>query len=123
MTDRVIDIAALKRLLHVIGGDTEDLRELLDEFLETAPDLAASITSAAVAGNRDNLRIASHTLKSNARDFGAIRLSELCAELERDCREEGIMDPRAAAARIAEEELHARRALGTLSLEGLGQDS
>lgn len=122
MTEGTIDIAALRRLLKVIGGDADDLRELLDEFLETAPQLAASIAGAAAAGHRDDLRIAAHTLKSNARDFGAIRLSELCAALENDCRGDGVIDPLAAAVEISQEELAARTALGRLALDALRQD-
>lgn len=119
MNDETIDLETLKRLLKLIGGDAEDLRELVDEFLETAPELSASISSAAAAGNRDALRIAAHTLKSNARDFGAMRLSGLCSALENDCRNEHSIDPIAVAAEIAREEAVARDALAAIPLDAL----
>jgi HPt (histidine-containing phosphotransfer) domain-containing protein len=122
MSDGKIDTDALQRLLRLIGGDTEDLRELVDEFLQTAPDLAASISEAAATGDRDALRIAAHTLKSNARDFGAIHLSELCAALEGACRADGPLDASAAAEDIAREEKAARSTLANLELDALGQD-
>ncbi|MFW5654835.1 MAG: Hpt domain-containing protein [Roseicyclus sp.] len=122
MTEGQIDTDALQRLLRVIGGDPEDLRELVEEFLQTAPELAASISDAAATGDRDALRIAAHTLKSNARDFGAMRLSELCAALESACRGDGALDARGAAEDIAREERTARITLANLELDALGQD-
>jgi HPt (histidine-containing phosphotransfer) domain-containing protein len=120
LTDEgTIDTAALKRLLHIIGGDVDELRELLEEYLETAPELAASMSRAAAVGDRNAIRIAAHTLKSNARDFGAKRLSQLCAALEHDCRSENAIDPVAAAAEIAQEERAASRALDAISIDAL----
>lgn len=120
MRNETIEVEVLTRLLKLIGGNPEDLRELVDEYLEIAPALSASISSAAEAGNRDTLRIAAHTLKSNARDFGAMRLSELCAKLESACRGEASYDTKSSAAEIAQEESAARKALGTISLDALG---
>jgi histidine phosphotransfer protein HptB len=119
MNTQTIDAEALKRLLKLIGGDAEDLRELVDEFLETAPELSAEIGRAAEARDCDALRIAAHTLKSNARDFGAMRLSEHCAALEAECRDGHAPNPLAAAAEIAKEVAVAGRALGSISLEAL----
>jgi len=119
MDEPIIDIEALKRLLHLIGGDTGELGELLDEFLETAPVLVASISQAAAVGNRNDVRISAHTLKSNARDFGAMRLSRLCAALEQDCRGDYAVDLAEAACGIAQEERSARSALGSISINEL----
>lgn len=77
-----IDIEALRRLKEVIGGDSEDLQELMDDFCEIAPDLVAQIISASSAQNLSSLKIASHTLKSNSRDLGAAELGELSAKIE-----------------------------------------
>jgi HPt (histidine-containing phosphotransfer) domain-containing protein len=119
MINETIDVEALRRLLKLIGDDAEDLRDLVDEFLETAPELSALISIAADTGDRNALRIAAHTLKSNARDFGAMRLSQLCATLENACRSEGAFDTKAAAAEIAREEAVARDALGAIPLDAL----
>ncbi|MFK8035509.1 MAG: Hpt domain-containing protein [Hyphomicrobiales bacterium] len=77
-----IDIEALRRLKEVIGGDSEDLQELMDDFCDIAPDLVAQIVSACSAHDLGALKIASHTLKSNSRDLGAIELGELSARIE-----------------------------------------
>ncbi|MDA5092474.1 Hpt domain-containing protein [Aliiroseovarius sp. KMU-50] len=87
MNASVIDIDALRRLLAVIGGDTEDLDELLRDFQSEAPELVDRMQLASRLGDIDALRIAAHTLKSNARDFGAVELSALCATMEQECRD------------------------------------
>jgi len=119
MNNETLDIAGLKRMLKVIGGDVNDLRELVDDFLAEAPRLSAAIARAAAEGDRDALRVASHTLKSNARDFGAMRLSALCSALENDCRAECTLDAPVAAAEIVREQVLACDVLGVTALEAL----
>lgn len=117
MSNEIIDSTCLRRMLEAIGGDPADLDELLDDYRRTAPEIVAEISSAARSGDLDALRIAAHTLKSNARDFGAMRLSSLCADLERDCRAGAVPDPNAAVAAIAAEEAAARKALKSFSAD------
>ena len=119
MADGIIDRVALRQLLDVIGGDRDDLDELLEDYRSTAPDLAAEISDAAEAGDLDRLRIAAHTLKSNARDFGALGLSSLCEALEKECRAGPVADARGSAAAIVAEETVARQALDNVNLEQL----
>ena len=77
-----IDTTALDELRDLIGGDTADLHELIADFLEEGPALVASIQAAIASEDTNALRIAAHTLKSNAHDMGARALSGLCAEIE-----------------------------------------
>ncbi len=87
MSDDTIDRRAIDRLLSVIGGDPEDLLELLDDFERTTPGLVSAMRAGAVAGDRDGMRIPAHSLKSNSRDFGALRLARLCEALEHACKQ------------------------------------
>ncbi len=116
MCDEVIDLEALKRLLDVIGGDPEDLEELLEEFEEVGPSTLVTMQSAAASGDLDALRIASHSLKSNGRDFGATALAKACEALEHACRSGEVADPKAQVQAIATELKRARAALKTVSL-------
>ncbi len=115
-----IDLSALRRLLEVIGGDLEDLEELIEDYAANAPTLVAQMQAADENGDLGALRIAAHSLKSNAQDLGAIHLSELCASLEQQCKEGSVSEPGSAIATIATEEALAREALSQVKVEDLG---
>jgi CheY-like chemotaxis protein/HPt (histidine-containing phosphotransfer) domain-containing protein len=78
----VLDPAALENLREMMGGDAEFLSELIDTFLEDAPQLLADMHQTVEQGDAAGLRLAAHSLKSNSADFGAMALSNLCRELE-----------------------------------------
>lgn len=120
MSGSIIDETALRKLSNLIGGDPADFDELLADYLEAAPDLARKIATAAEAADLEALRIAAHTLKSNARDFGALQLWRLCEDLERECRAGTIADARERAATITASEEAARQILSALRTTGLG---
>ena len=77
-----LDSAALNNLLETVGGDQEFLAELVDTFLEDAPQMLADMRQAAETGDAPGLRLAAHSLKSNSADFGAMSLNALCKQLE-----------------------------------------
>jgi len=79
-----LDAAALESLRE-LGGD-EFLGELIDTFLEEAPELLAAIRRSLEQNDVHELRRAAHTLKSNGATFGAEGFSELCRRLEGQAR-------------------------------------
>jgi HPt (histidine-containing phosphotransfer) domain-containing protein len=116
MPEEVIDKAALQRLLDVIGGDPEDLAELIDEFEATTPKILQDMTAAAATGDIAALRVSAHSLKSNARDFGATALATACETLEHACRDGAVSDPAGQVTAIGENLDEARSALGAAAL-------
>ena len=72
----------MAKLLEMVGGEKVYLVELIDSFLADAPQLLADMEQAAEGGNAAALRLTAHSLKSNAADFGAAALRDLCKELE-----------------------------------------
>lgn len=86
-----IDIAALKKLKDLIGGETEDLAELVEDFIASFPVQVLRMRAESGAQDWPALRISAHTCKSNARDLGATTLFQLCAALELAC-ETGVPD-------------------------------
>ena len=79
----------LERLADSFGGGAEGwefVRELIETFLEDAPQQLTALRNAVDQGDAEEARRAAHTLKSNAATFGATELSELCAELEARAR-------------------------------------
>jgi len=78
----VLDPGALHNLLSMLGGEFAYLEELIDSFLEDAPQLLAELDRAVGSGDPAGVRRVAHSLKSNGADFGATAFSELCKELE-----------------------------------------
>ncbi len=79
----VLDSTALENLLEVIGGEFDYLVELIDSFLEEAPQLLAELNQFIAEGDAAGVRRVGHSLKSNGADFGATTFSDLCKELEK----------------------------------------
>ena len=75
-----LDEAALEQLRSTLG-DTATA-EIVETFLNEGPRLFADLHKAVESGDAPALRLAAHTLKSNAATFGATALAELCQKLE-----------------------------------------
>ena len=75
-----IDPAALDKLLAVIGGDAEDLQELIGDFTGIAVDLNDTIRSGVAAADWDAVRIAA--------------VATLCQTLEQELKDGGVAEPR-----------------------------
>jgi PAS domain S-box-containing protein len=77
-----VDAAALDRLADELG-DRRELDRIVALYLEQMPERVASISAASEAGDADAVRFAAHRLGSASAVFGAARLAELCARLEK----------------------------------------
>jgi len=75
-----IDMNTFNMLKESTGADF--INELIDTFLDDAPNLIAQIRSALAANDSVSFRRAAHSMKSNAATFGAMELSALAKELE-----------------------------------------
>jgi CheY-like chemotaxis protein/HPt (histidine-containing phosphotransfer) domain-containing protein len=101
--DPVLDATALDQLRETVGEE-EMLVELIDAFLEEVPGMLAGLREADERGEDDVVRRLAHTLKSNARTFGAATLAERCAELEMLARDHHLgAESAGQVAAIAEE--------------------
>lgn len=80
MTVQEIDMSTFDDLKQISGADF--IRELVDTFLEDAPQLLGQLRTALKAGDVETFRRAAHSLKSNGATFGANRLSLQAKELE-----------------------------------------
>lgn len=88
----MLDRAAISALLDLIGGDRADLVDLIASFADEAPRHLAAMTEAAQGGDGATVRRAAHTLKSNARDLGALAFAADCAALEADLSGPGMVE-------------------------------
>lgn len=116
MSTDIIDQDAIRRLLNVIGGDREDFIELMEEFEESTPPLVDKMKSAVAESDFNSLRISAHSLKSNGRDFGAVRLAALCEELEHACKDGNVSGPAEKVEEIGQALNAAREALRSMTL-------
>ena len=86
----VIDITTFDELKQMSGA--EFINELIDTFLEDAPNLIEEIKSALTTNNVDSFRRAAHSLKSNAATFGAETLASLAKDLEMLGKENKLLE-------------------------------
>ena len=101
MTSTTIDAAALANLKEVIGGDAEDLQELVDDFIAAMPEQISKMQAQVAEADWAGLRITSHSCKANARDLGAMELMSLCAALELQSKNGEPDDPAGQVTAIA----------------------
>jgi HPt (histidine-containing phosphotransfer) domain-containing protein len=80
MNESVIDRAVYAELQDTTGA--EFVAELVDTFLEEGPGMLAELRAARAEGNAERFRRAVHSLKSNGRAFGAVKLTALAREFE-----------------------------------------
>ena len=76
----VIDKITFEELKQLSGA--EFINELIDAFLEDAPNMIQNMRSALGEKDVESFRRNAHSLKSNAYTFGAAELGALAKELE-----------------------------------------
>ncbi len=84
----ILDPSALNRLRSLLGKKADVmLPKLMDDFFLDAVKLQARAEQALKEGNAEDLRRAAHTLKSNAKNFGATGMADICQEIENRAKE------------------------------------
>jgi GAF domain-containing protein/DNA-binding response OmpR family regulator/HPt (histidine-containing phosphotransfer) domain-containing protein len=82
-----IDRATFDRLRAMLAkAPPGALAHLIETFFGNAPTLIGQMKAGAETGSAEEVRRAAHTLKSNAANFGALSLAELCRALEMQAR-------------------------------------
>ncbi|MEG4410971.1 response regulator [Microcoleus sp. C2C3] len=82
--DRALSVNSASLSAKIIEGlrEVEALDEVIEIYLETAPELLRGISIALGNADPQALRRSAHSLKSISGTLGAFRLFELCEELE-----------------------------------------
>jgi CheY-like chemotaxis protein len=99
----VLDPQALNQLLSTIGGEFAILEELIDSFLEDTPQLIDDLNTAVEINDTAEVNRIAHSLKSNGADYGAMKFSNLCKELELQARTGDLNGATGLAAEITSE--------------------
>ena len=80
MPQTTIDPATFAELQDTAGD--EFVAELVGTFLEEAPQMLAELRTAQAGGSAEQFRRVAHSIKSNAKTFGALHLGEMARKLE-----------------------------------------
>lgn len=92
-SDGIINMEIIASLRELGGDDDPGLVvELIDLYLQDAPERIREIQEAIAGEDFDLLERAAHTLKSSSANIGALGLSSMCAELEGLARTKDITD-------------------------------
>ena len=97
---RVLD---LDGTLENLGGDPELLQELLDFFLEMAPQQLQDLGTVVAAGDVAGVDLQAHSMKGGAANVGAVRLCAAARELEMLAKAGSLEGADAMLVRIREE--------------------
>jgi HPt (histidine-containing phosphotransfer) domain-containing protein len=84
----------VRALSELLGGDPEALAEIVDAFVDEAPQRLAELRRGADEGDAVLAGRAAHTLKANGLTFGAVELASLCRRLELAARDGELADSR-----------------------------
>jgi CheY-like chemotaxis protein/HPt (histidine-containing phosphotransfer) domain-containing protein len=115
----VLDSKALEQLRATLGKQADRmLPAMIERFFLDAERLLGQAREATENGRVEDLRIASHSLKSISATFGVMALSALARELEHDARD-GKLE--GASRRIAQAE--AEFARGKIALEAMKNET
>jgi CheY-like chemotaxis protein/HPt (histidine-containing phosphotransfer) domain-containing protein len=72
----------LATLTALVGDDPDDVAEVLQSFTRSARESATALDAAMNAGNAVQLGSLAHQIKGAAVSIGAVRLGEICRDLE-----------------------------------------
>jgi HPt (histidine-containing phosphotransfer) domain-containing protein len=79
----VLDADALQRLRELDPkGENQLLPRVMKAFESSAGRMLPQLQDASRAGDHAGVRHVAHTLKSSSASIGAIKLSQLCADIE-----------------------------------------
>lgn len=89
MTDQpTLDPTPINDLLEI--GGLELVHEIAEVFLDDTPGLISDIATAVATEDWELLVRASHSLKSSAFYLGAMKLSEVSGDIEREAKGEAL---------------------------------
>jgi HPt (histidine-containing phosphotransfer) domain-containing protein len=104
-------------LMHHVGGDRELLREIIEIFLATVPQMLADVRGAVISGDCRKVEQAAHALRGAARNFFSASVDQAALVLEAMGRSRDLADARSAFGGLAAE-VDKLRSLLELMLRG-----
>ena len=106
--EKEIDIA---EILNRVAGNEQTFRKIVQAFLESLPETAATMRNAIAAGKGEDLARAAHKLKGSAGFFGHAGALEAAIKVQNAGRENDFEAARAACETLNEQLARLKRAL------------
>jgi PAS domain S-box-containing protein len=114
--NKVLDPDLLSELREVMEDSGDGgFGELVDTFARYAEEQLNAMERALRQGQMEELRQAAHTLRSSSANLAAVRLRELCRELERAAKDGGLRDGEARLTEIKAAYAEMRAALDSFN--------
>jgi CheY-like chemotaxis protein/HPt (histidine-containing phosphotransfer) domain-containing protein len=98
-----LDPNRLNMVRSLKSGGPDLARRVVGLFLETTPGIMARLRLAAISGDALEISRAAHSLRGSSRELGAVRLAQLCEEIERLARDGKLSDPASIVAELERE--------------------
>ena len=95
-----LDEKKVHELKEILG---EAVREIFDEFLNTAPASLDTIAASLLSGDSEKIFTEAHTLKSSSGNIGLARFCRLCTILEEQARNNQLVEAEAQLQLLNEE--------------------
>lgn len=96
-----IKIDVLDQLAETFQGQPGFIQTLIGIYLESSPELVRQINDSIQSRNKEQLVLASHSLKSSSLNMGAMPLGHLAKQIEAACREDRLDDALQLAGKVA----------------------
>jgi HPt (histidine-containing phosphotransfer) domain-containing protein len=106
-----LDDATIRGLRELGSEDDDVLAEVVDLYVDDAPSRIEAMRSAIAASDPEALSEAAHALKSSSGNVGAVKVREICQQLETTGREGKIDGAGVVLARLEREYDLAKSAL------------
>lgn len=74
----------LGQLKDLVGDDPEAIRDLLETFVKSGRERVQALRVAVEANNAPQIRHEAHSIKGASGNYGAMRLYELAAQMEKE---------------------------------------
>jgi signal transduction histidine kinase/CheY-like chemotaxis protein/HPt (histidine-containing phosphotransfer) domain-containing protein len=107
-----VDRSVLRALRDLqMEGKPDIQKKVIQAYFSSSPPLIAQLREAVAVTNREALQNAAHSLKSGSATVGAMKLSEICRELEMSCRNNTLDNATDRVSAIASEFLRVKDVL------------
>ena len=115
----VLDQNVLARLKDLIdGNDDTFFLKVIDMFIDQSVEVVERIAVEFKNGNLKEVSAQSHKLKGSALNIGAMRLAEVCKQLEIQARENNVAGSNNLLVKVRQEAISAREAIHKMLQQG-----